>query len=83
MAQRRRFEQAFANLSLNEQMKLEAQVAAAKTESDRLAILSNNLVQFLISAQTANQKADTQMYIIAGGLGVVLMIVAVVFAIKS
>ena len=83
---RRKFEQNFAQLSLEQQKGLDIKLGEAKSQTERLSILSQYLTQ-LNSQRIANlasfygdkEKAKrTNLLIIAGGVALLGIIVAIV-----
>lgn len=80
---RRQFEQAFALLSARQQLELNEKIAAANTQTERLQILSNNMLQFAIANQASANKSKTTLYFLAGGLGIVLLAAGLLFSLKK
>lgn len=83
MNKRRQFEASVALLDNRQRSELNKQLAAASTQSDRMAILSGSMVQFAIANENAAAKRETVMYIIAGSMAAVLLTVAVIISVKS
>lgn len=83
MAKRRRFEQAISLLSLQQQKELNDKLAKANTQTDRLAILSANIVQYAIANDNRTANKDIALYIVSGSLAVVLLTAAIFYSIKK
>lgn len=77
---RRQFEQSLAGLSLRQQEQLADKLRDANTQSDRMAIMSNSLLQFAIANENNASGADTKLLIIAGVLGIVLIGAAILIS---
>lgn len=80
---RRRFEQAVADLSNRQQQELGERLLKAQTETERLKILSDSIVEFAAANQASADKQKTIMFIIAGSLGVILMGIALIVVLKK
>lgn len=83
MNKRRRFEEALALLSNRQQDELNQKILQANTENERLEILSNSLVQYAIANDSNSAKQETVMYILAGALAAIILVSAIVYAIKK
>ncbi len=78
---RREFEQSIAMLTLQQQEQLNAKILNAKTQNERLSILTNAVVQLRIGKEEqANKKELTTALVIIGG-GIVL--IGILFAVKK
>lgn len=88
---RRKFEQNFAQLTLEQQKGLELKVLEAKSATERLAVLSEYLTQLnsqrisnLASFYSDKEKAKrTNLLLIAGGLGVFAIIITIIILKKK
>lgn len=80
MNKRRRFEQSLALLSNSQQKELNEKLMKVSSQNERLQILSDSMVQYAIANETGAAKKETVMYIIAGGLAVVILIGAIIYA---
>lgn len=74
---RRQTETALAYLSNQQKDELNQKLLAAKTQTDRLQILSSAIVQYAIANEAGASKGKTAMYMIAAGLGVALLVMAI------
>lgn len=81
MKKRREYEQAMGLLSNAQQKELNEKLLKANTQNERLQILSSAILQYTINAQTAQDKSNTVMLIIAGAIGVTLIIGAIIYAV--
>lgn len=77
---RRQFESALANLSNRQQEDLNNKLLTAKSDADKMQIISNSILQYAIANQNAESSKETKMYILAGGLAIVLLVTAVVLS---
>lgn len=75
---RRQFEQALASLSNQQQNELNNKLLAARTESERLQILSSSIVSYAAQNAQAAQKKQTVIYVIVGVMMLGLLTVAVI-----
>lgn len=75
---RRQFEMAMANLTNHQQQELNEKLLQAKSDTEKMQILSNSVLQYAIANQQAQENKETTMYIIAGGLAIVLLGTAIV-----
>lgn len=82
MNKRRHFEEALALLSNQQQKELNDKLLKANTDTERLSILSENVVQYAIANENGVAKKDTVMYIIAGSLAAIILVSSIVYAIK-
>lgn len=82
MAKRRRFEESLALLSNRQMSELNEKIANAQTESDRLQIISSAIVGYAIANENSAAKKETVMYVIAGGLAVMILAGAIFYAVK-
>lgn len=80
---RLQFEQALSLLSNSQQNELNNKLLAANTQTERLQVLSNAILQYTIASQGAADKKQTVMLIVAGLLGVALVTVALIFSLKK
>lgn len=79
---RRQFEQQVALLSNAQQVELNNKLLAANSQTERLQILSNAVLQYTIQAQGSQDKQKTTMIIVASALGGLLVIIALVYSLK-
>lgn len=80
---KRQFEQSLAGLTLRQQGQLEDKLREANTQTDRMAILSNAMLQFAIANANNASGADTKLLLIAGALGVVLIGAAIAVSMQK
>lgn len=73
---RRDFEQSLSLLNSQQMAELNKKMLAAKTETDRLNILSSSLIQYATANKQASANAKVVMLGISGVLAVSLLIVA-------
>jgi hypothetical protein len=77
---RRQFEMALANLSNRQQEELNNKLLQARSDTEKMQILSNSVLQYAIANQQSETSKETVMYVIAGGLAIVLLGAAIVLA---
>jgi hypothetical protein len=82
-AKRTQFQQELSLLSNSQQNDLNNKLLAANSDTERLQILSDAVLQFTIASESTQQKTQSTMLIIAGVLGAVLLAVALVYALKK
>jgi hypothetical protein len=77
MNKRRQTETALSYLTAQQQAELNQQLAAAQTQTDRMQILSNAVVQYAIANQASKNRQQSSMYIVAALMGIALLISAI------
>jgi len=82
-AKRRKFEQSLALLNSKQVNELNQKMLEANTESQRLQILSDSLIQYAIANEQSTKTSKVMLLVLAGGLGVCLLTVALIFALKK
>lgn len=80
---RRKFEQAIALLSNQQQKELNDKLLAAQTESQRLQILSESVVSYASENAKAKQQKQMVMYVIVGFLAVAVLGAAIILGRKK
>lgn len=79
---RRRFEQAIALMNSRQQADLNEKLLAAQSQTERLTILSNSVVEFAIANENKSARQEVTLYIVAGVLGLVLIGGAIIYSVK-
>lgn len=81
--QRQKFQASLALLDSKQQKELNQLLLNAKSETDKLNILSSAVVQYAIANESRAANKETVMYIIAGVIGVTLLAAAIIIAVKT
>lgn len=82
MNKRRKFEQTISLFSADQQIALSEKLMSAQTQTDRIAILTKTIADFTIQQEKVKSTKDVRLMIVAGGLVTVLIVVALVYALK-
>jgi hypothetical protein len=77
MNKRRQTETALSYLSAQQQDQINSQLLKAKTQTERMQILSSAIVSYAIANETSQDKQQTMMYVLAGVMGVALLVSAI------
>jgi cell division septum initiation protein DivIVA len=77
MNKRRQTETALSYLTSQQQDQLNRDLLKAKTQTERMQILSSAIVNYAIANETSQDKQQTMMYILAGVMGVSLLVCAI------
>lgn len=83
MKKRRDYEFAMGLLSNAQQKELNEKLLNARTQNERLQIMSSAILQYTINAQASADKSNRVMLIIAGVMGGVLIIGAIIYAVAT
>lgn len=75
---RREFQEKFAKYSADQQMALAQKVADAKTQTDKLAAISQAMVQYDLETTRQQTKREIITYAVAGGFALVLLVMVIV-----
>lgn len=78
MNKRREIERSLAVLNNQQKKQLDQQLLAAKTQTERLSILSNAVVNFAISNQQAANRTKMILFITAGVLATGLLTLVII-----
>ena len=82
-AKRRKFDQALSLLTNSQTRELNNKLAAIQDKNEKIRILSESITRYLTENANARAKSETIMYLVAGGLGTVLLVMVVIFTIKG
>jgi ssRNA-specific RNase YbeY (16S rRNA maturation enzyme) len=80
---RRNFEESLSLLSNQQQKELNDKLLQSNSETDRLSILSNSLVQYAIANDANTAHTDIWIYLIAGLLALGMLGAAIYFSTKK
>jgi hypothetical protein len=83
MNKRRRFEEALGQLTTQQQKELNEKLLRVNSQTDRMAIMSESVVQYAIANENSIARKDIALYIIAGSLALVVLVGAIIFKIKA
>lgn len=80
---KRQFQEQLAVLSNQQQSELNDKLLAANSQTQRLQILSDGLVQYAIANQANEAKKTTSMYIIAVVLVAIIFTGVIIYSVKT
>lgn len=80
---RRQFSQALTLLTNDQKIELNNRLIKATTQTDRLAILTDSIVEFTEQNESTAASKKIMMLFVAGGLGLVLLTITVIYYLKK
>ena len=80
---RRQFTQVLTLLTNDQKIELNNRLIKATTQTDRLAILTDSIAEFTAQNENAVASKKIRLLFIAGGIGVVLLTIAVIYYLKK
>jgi PleD family two-component response regulator len=79
-AKRRKMEQALSLLNSTQQRELNEKILATDDENEKIRILSESMTQYLVENSKASQNKDLYLYIAAGAMAAILLVVIIVYS---
>jgi hypothetical protein len=70
-------------LNAEQQQQLGLKMLAVQTQTQRLQILSDGILQYTISSQNQQTKSQTTLLILAGVLAATLITVVIIYSLKK